>query len=132
MRETILLINFKDKKQASDIKRIAMMNKILCKEVKYEEYCQPIGALAGIKEIYKEGEVYTGEPIEKEMMIFCGLPEHKLDAMLIKMRQNKVKRVDYKAVLTPTNIGWYIPDLYKELTKEHEAFEKGAAQVHQE
>ena len=131
MRETILLINFTDKKQASDIKRIAMMNKIFCKDVSYEEYCQPIGALAGIKEIYKEGEVYTGDPIEKEMMIFCGLPEHKLDAMLMKMRQNKVKRVNYKAVLTPTNIGWYIPDLYKELAKEHEAFQKGLPQVHQ-
>ena len=131
MRETILLINFKDKKQASEIKRLAMMNKILCKEVKYEEYCQPIGALAGIKEIYKEGEVYTGEPIEKEMMIFCGLPEHKLDTMLAKMRQAKVKKVDYKAILTPTNLTWLIPDLYTELAKEHEAFENGAPQVHQ-
>ena len=64
-------------------------------------------------------------------MIFCGLPEHKLDAMLAKMRQAKVKKVDYKAILTPTNLTWLIPDLYTELAKEHEAFEKGAPQVHQ-
>ena len=32
-----------------------------------------------------------------------------------------MKRIDYKAVLTDTNSQWTVPELFKELEKEHAA-----------
>ena len=121
MKETVLLINFTDKKQLNGIKSILMLEKILIREVKKEEYAQQIGALAGIKELYREDAVYEGEDLEKEMMIFAGLSDAKLDKVLELMRRKKVKKVDYKAIMTPTNLTWKVADLYGELAKEHEA-----------
>ncbi len=119
MRETVLLINFNNQKQLSGIKRILMLEKILIREVSKEEYGQTIGALAGIKELYNKDAVYEGEELEKEMMIFAGLSDAGLDRVLQLMRQHKVGKVDYKAVLTPMNVTWTVNQLYTELAKEH-------------
>lgn len=119
MRETVLLINFNNHKQLSGIKSILMLEKILIREVSKEEYGQTIGALAGIKELYNKEAVYEGEDLKKEMMVFAGLSDTKLDKVLQLMRQRKVGKVDYKAVLTPMNITWTVNELYTELAKEH-------------
>lgn len=119
MRETVLLINFNNHKQLSGIKSILMLEKILIREVSKEEYGQTIGALAGIKELYNKEAVYEGEDLKKEMMVFAGLSDTKLDKVLQLMRQRKVGKVDYKAVLTPMNITWTVDELYTELAKEH-------------
>lgn len=119
MRETVLLINFNNHKQLSGIKSILMLEKILIREVSKEEYGQAIGALAGIKELYNKEAVYEGEDLKKEMMVFAGLSDTKLDKVLQLMRQRKVGKVDYKAVLTPMNITWTVDELYTELAKEH-------------
>ena len=122
MREMVLLINFQDKKKLRDIKSILMTKKILGRQVALKDYSQPIGALTGIKEMSLTDTVYNGEELEKEMMIFAGLPESKLDYVLQTMRKKGIPRVDYKAVLTPVNVTWTIPELYSELAKEHEQF----------
>lgn len=122
MRETVLLINFKDKKKLQAVRGILMTQKVLGKQISREDYAQPIGALAGIRELYKEGAVYEGPDLEKEIMIFANLPESRLDSILQGMRKKNIPSVDYKAILTPTNIGWTIPQLYEELAKEHAQF----------
>lgn len=124
MREMVLLINFQDQKKLRDIKSILMTKKILGRQVALKDYAQPVGALAGMKELVREDAVYQGEELEKEMMIFAGLPESKLDYVLQTMRKKGIPRVDYKAVLTPVNITWTIPELYLELAREHEQFTK--------
>ena len=119
MREAVLLVNFKDAKRLREIQMILMANRVLMKPVKKEEYCQTIGALAGVEGEVKTDEVYDGEDLEQEMMIFAGLGNSKLDQILHMMRKKGMKRVDYKAVLTPTNARWKVADLYNELAKEH-------------
>ena len=69
-------------------------------------------------------ECYEGEELQKEMMVFAGIPNQKLDQILFMMRKNGVKRVDYKAILTETNKTWTIPELYEEISKEHEQMHK--------
>lgn len=120
MRETVLLINFQDEKQLRDLKMILFTLKIRMKKVEKEEYLQQIGYLAGLKEMGECPEHYEGNDLEKEMMVFAGISSQRLDQILFLMRKNGVKRVDYKAVLTETNKAWTVPELYEEISKEHE------------
>ena len=122
MREMVLFINFEDRKKLRQIQSVLMTKKILMKQIAKEDYSQPLGALAGIKELYKENMPYNGPALEKEMMIFVNIPNATLDYILQSMRKKGIQKVDYKAVLTPTNLGWTIPELYKELEKEHAQF----------
>lgn len=124
MRETVLLINFQDEKQLRDLKMILFTLKIRMKKVEKKEYLQRIGCLAGLKEMEATAEHYEGEELEKEMMVFAGISNQKLDQILLAMRKNGVKRVDYKAVLTETNKTWTVLKLYEEIAKEHEQMHK--------
>lgn len=121
MRETVLLINFQDEEKLREIKRMLLALKIRMKTVKKEEYLERVGCLAGVKGMEKEETAYTGEELEKEMMVFAGVTEKRLEQMLYLMRKSGMKRVDYKAVLTDTNKDWNILELYKELESEHRA-----------
>ena len=121
MREAVLLVNFKDRKKLLEIQKILMSAKVLMKKVSKEEYAQPVGALAGVKELYKEDAVYEGGELEKDMMVFANVSSAKLDYILGMLRRKALTRVDYKAVLTPTNMEWTVPELYEELSLEHEA-----------
>lgn len=98
------------------------------KTVEKKEYLQKIGYLAGMKEIEATQEMYTGEELEKEMMIFSNLREAQLEQILYRIRKNGVKKVDYKAILTDTNKDWTVPQLYEELVGEHEKMKKNNVQ----
>ena len=124
MREAVLLVNFQDRKKLLEIQKILMSAKVLMKKVNKYEYAQPVGALAGIKELVKEDAVYEGEELEKDMMVFAGVSSAKLDYILGMLRKKAFTRVDYKAILTATNMEWTIPELYEELAQEHEAMKK--------
>ena len=50
-----------------------------------------------------------------------GVTGSHLDQILFMMRKKGMKRIDYKAVLTDTNSQWTVPELFKELEKEHAA-----------
>ena len=93
MRETVLLFNIKDKKRAQELQMICMSLRIRVRLIKKED----------------------------EMMVFAGVTGSHLDQILFMMRKKGMKRIDYKAVLTDTNSQWTVPELFKELEKEHAA-----------
>ena len=119
MNEAVLLINFKDQKKLRMIQGVLMANKVKMKKVTKEEYAQSVGALLGMKELYKENAIYEGEDLEKEMMVFAGFSSSRLNHVLNMMHKKKISKTDYKAMLTETNAGWSVIDLYEELSKEH-------------
>lgn len=124
MRETVLLINFQDKGRLREIQMMLMAVKLRMRLVEKPEYANSIGYLAGVKEMAPAENAYDGEELDKEMMVFAGLTEEHLNQMLYLMRKSGMAPVDYKAVLTETNRHWTVPELYKELAKEHEAMSK--------
>ncbi|MCB7305913.1 DUF3783 domain-containing protein [Bariatricus massiliensis] len=124
MRESILLINFQDKKKLREIQMMAMAVKLRMKLVDKSDYLQPVGYLAGNKEIPPVDARYEGEELEQEMMVFAGLTEDHLNQMLFLMRKSGIAPVNYKAILTDTNKNWTVPELYEELQREHEAMTK--------
>lgn len=121
MRESILLINFQDKKRLREIQMMAMAVKLRMKIVDKGDYLQPIGYLAGDREIQPAEARYEGGDLQKEMLVFAYLTEDHLNQMLFLMKKSGLAPVDYKAVLTETNKNWTVPELYAELQREHEA-----------
>ena len=117
MRETVLLFNIKDKKRAQELQMICMSLRIRVRLIKKEE----VGVLAGMKEASETDRIYEGEELADEMMVFAGVTGSHLDQILFMMRKKGMKRIDYKAVLTDTNSQWTVPELFKELEKEHAA-----------
>jgi len=107
MRETVLLFNIKDKKRAQELQMICMSLRIRVRLIK--------------KEASETDRIYEGEELADEMMVFAGVTGSHLDQILFMMRKKGMKRIDYKAVLTDTNSQWTVPELFKELEKEHAA-----------
>ena len=101
------------------LKMIFVQNGLRIRQIPREEHNQPIGALAGIKEIPRVEEVYDGDELAEEMLVFRGVYGKRLDLLLAQMRKNKVA-VNLKAILTEHNVGWSGLQLYEELKKEHE------------
>lgn len=115
------LVNIKDKKRAQELQMICMSLRIRVRLIKKEEYFQTVGVLAGMKEASETDRIYEGEELADEMMVFAGVTGSHLDQILFMMRKKGMKRIDYKAVLTDTNSQWTVPELFKELEKEHAA-----------
>lgn len=126
MKESILLMNFKDKKQLKGIQMTAFLMKLKIRMIEEKDFLQPVGYLAGVEGIAPSDQVFSGTAPEHEMMVFAGVSDARLQRMLAEMRKNGIRRVDHKAVLTPSNVRWNVLELYEELDKEHEAMKRGA------
>ena len=100
---------------------LCLKNRIRIREVRPEQYLEPVGYLAGMKEVSSSGNVYEGQGFEDEMLVFRGFDGQSLPAFLKEMARNKVERVALKAVITPDNVGWTSIQLHEEIKKEHEA-----------
>lgn len=53
-------------------------------------------------------------------LVLCGLRDKRLDKVLFELRRADIP-IDYKAVLTPSNQKWTVPELMKELQRERQA-----------
>lgn len=126
MRETILLFHFSDKDRRNKLTRALLPLRMKVREVKREDYLQPLGYLAGNKEILPNEEVYTGEEPEEEMLLMAGLSSQRVDMVLKAIRKSGIGMIPYKAVLTPSNQNWNALKLLEELKAEHEKMQEQA------
>lgn len=53
-------------------------------------------------------------------LVMCGLRDKRLDKVLFELRRADIP-IDYKAILTPSNQKWTVPELMKELQRERQA-----------
>ena len=121
MKPTILLINFQDQQKLRKLKMALLPFKIRLKTVETQDYSQPIGYLAGVKEVSQvqiPSALIPQEQMEKEMLILAGITGNLFDQVLYTLRKAGTP-VDYKAVLTEHNQNWNCMQLYNELEKEH-------------
>ena len=75
MKPTILLINFQDQQKLRKLKMALLPFKIRLKTVETQDYSQPIGYLAGVKEVSQvqiPSALISQEQMEKEMLILAG------------------------------------------------------------
>lgn len=120
MRETILLFHFSEKDRRNRLTRALLPLRMKIREVERKDYLQPVGYLAGNKEISPVEEEYTGEELEGEMILMAGLSSSQVDAVLKAVRKSGIGPVPYKAVLTPANQEWDAIKLFQEIKSEHE------------
>lgn len=126
MKETLLLFGFDTEKQKKLVRSL-MPLRMKLKSITAEEYHQPIGHLAGIKEILPAEEPSSEQPLalDGEMMVMAGLTSQRIDQVLTAIRNSGTGPIPYKAVLTQTNQNWDAYALLAELKREHEEMTRG-------
>ncbi|MCR5033472.1 MAG: DUF3783 domain-containing protein [Lachnospiraceae bacterium] len=61
--------------------------------------------------------------VKGTLLLLCDLSDARLDQVLATLRASSLK-VDYKAILTPTNQNWNVPKLFAEMEREKAAYTK--------
>lgn len=120
MKQTILLFHFTDRERRSRLTRALLPLKFKIRQVAKEEYQNSIGYLAGSKNLAPAQEKYTGDELEGEMLIMAGLSSKEVDQVITNIKKSGVGPIPYKAVVTPVNQSWTVPELFAEIQKEHE------------
>lgn len=120
MKGTILLFHFSDKSRRAKLARALLPLHLRIKEVGKENYLQPVGYLAGNKELEPVEGSYEGEDLAGEMILMAGLSGAQVDAVLQAIRRSGVGSIPYKAVLTAANQGWNALKLFEEIKSEHQ------------
>ena len=121
MKETILLFNPPEKDRLLKLEMALFPLRVRLKKVAPSEYNQPLGVLAGIKEMTPAEGTYDGPELPDTMIVFCFLDDSRLNQALAALRKCGAGPFPYKAILTPTNSRWTAPDCFAELKREHEA-----------
>ena len=121
MKETILLFNPPEKDRLLKLEMALFPLRVRLKKVAPSEYNQPLGVLAGIKEMTPAEGTYDGPELPDTMLVFCFLDDSRLNQALAALRKCGAGPFPYKAILTLTNSGWTAPDCFAEIKREHEA-----------
>ena len=117
--ETVLLYNINEEKSRK-LKMLMVRMGMRIRVVNKEDYAQPIGQLAGLKDVTLEDSDVDVQDFDDEMMVMRGFTNSRLDLFLQSMRKAGIEKINYKAILTPTNSRWNSWQLYQELVREHE------------
>lgn len=120
MNGQIMLFAVPDE-QYRAIRKICRRFQINVEKIQRQDYCQPMGVLAGIMGFQRIREVYTGPELTAPMMVFCGVGDTQLDLFLEAYKEEGIEPIGHKAVITATNIRWTPTALSQELDQEHRA-----------
>ena len=115
MKETILLFNPPEKDRLLKLEMALFPLRVRLKKVAPSEYNQPLGVLAGIKEMTPAEGTYDGPELPDTMLVFCFLDDSRLNQALAALRKCGAGPFPYKAILTPTNSEWTAPDCFAEI-----------------
>lgn len=117
--EMALLYNFDQTEKGRKVKFALIQMGIRIKNVSKEQFNQPIGGLCGLKEYPLLEEEYNGDGFTEEMLVMKGMGTRRIDELILKLRKNKVEKIQLKAIITPSNQGWDSVKLFEELKKEN-------------
>lgn len=117
--ETVLLYNCTGPGWAK-LRQLLVMLRLRVRMVEHHQYGLPLKELAAGKGDASQAPVIQ-EEFHDPMLVFCHLPDSKLEQVLMTMRRSGLPPIPLKAVLTPTNLDWNSQQLWTELRREHEA-----------
>ena len=121
MKETILLFNPPEKERLLKLEMALFPLRVRLKKISLSDYNQPLGVLAGIKDMTPADGTYDGPELPDPMLVFCFLNDNRLNQALAALRKCGAGPFPYKAILTPTNSEWTALDCFAEIKREHEA-----------
>lgn len=102
------------------VKQAVATMRFRVESIPVEKFNQTVESLLSGGE--EEEQSYSGEIPEGSLLLMCGLSNSEVDQVLYRLRSQKIFTT-YKAVLTPTNIGWNVLELYQEMKKEKDEIE---------
>lgn len=92
----------------------------VCAEIDRRCYGVCLGDLCAVDDPGKCSQAeYTGRELSMDMLIFYGVSSKELDIFLDRYRASGLEPVKLKAMVTETNSGWTVEQLYGELAKEY-------------
>lgn len=104
-----------DKTTENQIRRLTSAKKI---SLIVLERNNAAGTMAELAAGVDKGALSSLEQLSEEsLLVFCEVTEKHFNKLLFEMRSKKI-HVDYKAVLTPSNSHWTLPQLMRELELE--------------
>jgi len=121
LKESILVFNVPDRDTKLKIELALFPLKVRLKKVEKCDYNQPLGYLAGLKELEPAEGVYDGDELPDTMFVFAFFNDARLNQVLAALRKCGAGPFPYKAILTPTNQFWNATECFEEIRKEHES-----------
>ncbi|MDY3619019.1 DUF3783 domain-containing protein [Agathobaculum sp.] len=118
-RETVLYYDPVGGERAAKLKSILVRMGVRIKNVPADAVGQTVGCLLGRKGFGTRAEA-EAPALAEPLLVLDGFTDKRLEILLREIKQQAV-RVPYKAVVTETNLGWLLHQLYEELAAEHEA-----------
>ena len=80
--------------------------------------------------VKKEAAESLAQAAQKEMVFLCGFDMHLLNRFLAAVKKGKLKNIELKAMLTPSNRQWSGRYLLQELAAEHVYMKQYGKSVH--
>ena len=123
MKEMILYYAPENTPHTSLLRGVMAQMGIKVKNLTPERCIQRIGYLVGMDGVEKR-EVSDGfrkyAPVmNEEMLVISVFWEERLEELLDKLKKEGVPKINLKAVVTETNAGWTVYQLYEQLREEH-------------
>ena len=123
MNEIALFYNFSEERMRK-AKFSLLPLKIRTKAVSKAEFNQPLGFLAGIKDIEPSKTEFDGEGFDEEMIVMHNFTSKTIDNLIRALNKCGVGRVPLKAVITPTNKDWNSVQLFKAVKADSDEMAK--------
>ncbi len=123
-RPQVLLFAFRPEERTMQILRWLTQNGVAARSVSPSEQAESLGFLFSLPGHASSGKPPFSAPVPEELLVMQGFDQALLDAFLRFFREEKLRRVEWKAVLTPTNAAWNAAELLGHLRPEREAMEK--------
>ena len=119
MNPTILLYNFSPTRTTL-AKKALLPLKCTIISVSEKEQIQKIGFILGENGFEKQKSAVTQITFNDELIVISGISGDKLNLLLMAIR-SVLGQIDYKALVTDTNINWTGIQLFLEIKQEHDA-----------
>ena len=120
VRETVLYFTPEPMAHGMKLKGVLVQMGIRIRNVAPEQAGETIGSLLGL-EGYDSGP--ASEPmaeITEEILVMHQFSGSRMDELLLNLRRAGVPKINLKAIVTDSNIGWTFQHLYEEIKEEHE------------
>ena len=118
----VLMFNLPADERTKAIEAYLTGQHIGVRHVQSIEYRQKLGYLLQLPG-YTDSGCHFGAAFSDEMAVMVGFDAQQLNAFLDYFRQTGLRRIECKAMLTPTNVSWDVLTLHRHLCLEREALE---------
>ena len=118
----VLLFNMAADDRTRKIEAFLLEQRIPVRHVRHVEFRQKLGYLLNLPGFADSGCCF--EPaFSDEMAVMAGFDAQQLNVFLDFFRQAGLRRIAWKAMLTPTNVNWDAFTLYRHLCAERAGME---------